>query len=496
MSLCWENLLTSHVSLFNADTAARASFSRAAPASTGESSEMSGRGRARAAQSTDARRAKSPACPAATRAKDREDPSPRTAHKGKGSASEPERGPRRKREEVDGGGGGASARAGPRPKPEPNRASPGGKPAREETDPSRILLETLEKLKIKKQHRAEAAATINEVVDMIEKFMEEETECFRQMVTLRTGSAYENVKINEPDEFDVMFAVPVYRTRVQQFGDGSAFCSAHVDRERRTRPYSQFVQEDGTISACDMLNHFRELVKVAVKDLDSLEVKKGCPAVTLQIMKSDMEFPISLDIVLGLEVHSSSWPSFTKDGCKIEKWLGSKVKRDFKFKPFYLVPKYEVCCFSTDAWRISFSHVEKDILKNHGKVKTCCEKQGVQCCRKACLKLLKHLLHTLKERHQKELSEFSSYLAKTVLLHACSSRVDDNYWATANLSHCFQMLLEDFEKYLKSGSLPNFFIPSHNLLASGYSRRSCEHLADFIAEQRNNGFPIFSGSSQ
>ncbi|KPP61227.1 cyclic GMP-AMP synthase-like [Scleropages formosus] len=394
---------------------------------------MSGRGRARAAQSTDARRAKSPACPAATRAKDREDPSPRTAHKGKGSASEPERGPRRKREEVDGGGGGASARAGPRPKPEPNRASPGGKPAREETDPSRILLETLEKLKIKKQHRAEAAATINEVVDMIEKFMEEETECFRQMVTLRTGSAYENVKV----------------------------------------------------------------------DVEVKRKKKGCPAVTLQIMKSDMEFPISLDIVLGLEVHSSSWPSFTKDGCKIEKWLGSKVKRDFKFKPFYLVPKYEgkgneakEGVLAKDAWRISFSHVEKDILKNHGKVKTCCEKQGVQCCRKACLKLLKHLLHTLKERHQKELSEFSSYLAKTVLLHACSSRVDDNYWATANLSHCFQMLLEDFEKYLKSGSLPNFFIPSHNLLASGYSRRSCEHLADFIAEQRNNGFPIFSGSSQ
>lgn len=66
--------------------------------------------------------------------------------------------------------------------------------------------------------------------------------------------------------------------------------------------------------------------------------KKGCPAVTLTTNVTSV--PISLDVVLCLMV-KPSWPSFTKDGLKIEGWLGTKVKRDYKCKPYYLVPKYE-----------------------------------------------------------------------------------------------------------------------------------------------------------
>lgn len=49
---------------------------------------------------------------------------------------------------------------------------------------------------------------------------------------------------------------------------------------------------------------------------------------------------ISLDVVLCLRV-KSSWPPFTNEGFKIEGWLGTKVKREYKLKPYYLVPKYE-----------------------------------------------------------------------------------------------------------------------------------------------------------
>lgn len=50
--------------------------------------------------------------------------------------------------------------------------------------------------------------------------------------------------------------------------------------------------------------------------------------------------PISLDIVLGLQVNSS-WPTFTQGGFKIDTWLGTKVKKDLKTHSYYLVPKYE-----------------------------------------------------------------------------------------------------------------------------------------------------------
>lgn len=66
--------------------------------------------------------------------------------------------------------------------------------------------------------------------------------------------------------------------------------------------------------------------------------KKGCPAVTL--ITQVQSVTISLDVVLSLMV-KSSWPPFTKEGLKIEGWLGTKVKQEYKRMPYYLVPKYE-----------------------------------------------------------------------------------------------------------------------------------------------------------
>ena len=68
--------------------------------------------------------------------------------------------------------------------------------------------------------------------------------------------------------------------------------------------------------------------------------KRGCPAVTL--ITTLQSVTISLDVVLCLKVNSS-WPPFTEDGLKIQEWLGTKVRRDQRLEPYYLVPKYEGC---------------------------------------------------------------------------------------------------------------------------------------------------------
>lgn len=49
---------------------------------------------------------------------------------------------------------------------------------------------------------------------------------------------------------------------------------------------------------------------------------------------------ISLDMVLALKV-KQSWPGSTINGLKIEEWLGTKVRTDFRRKSFYLVPKQQ-----------------------------------------------------------------------------------------------------------------------------------------------------------
>ncbi|KAI3363412.1 hypothetical protein L3Q82_012030 [Scortum barcoo] len=348
-----------------------------------------------------------------------------------------------------------------------------------------ILDKTLAKLKIKRDERSDASEVVNNIIKHIVKHLKS-TECFKEVdEPLRTGSYYENLKISNPDEFDVMLAIPVERVIIEPFKEDGAFYS--VGLKRGNSPLKKF-QETTTLSAYKMLQEFREEVKKSVKkfrEWTMTKKKKGCPAVTLTTEVQSVT--ISLDVVLSLKVQSS-WPAFTKDGLKIEGWLGGKVRQEFKWNPYYLVPKYEGSgaveadgVLARDTWRISFSHIEKAIMKNHGSEKTCCEKNGDRCCRKDCLKLLKHLLSLLKEKDS-SLDKFCSYHAKTTFLHACCSRTKDSDWRASDFSHCFQLLLQDFVTHLEKGELCNFFIPTQNLL-SGPNQRSCNSLARQIKEE-------------
>ncbi|CAK6960762.1 cyclic GMP-AMP synthase [Scomber scombrus] len=357
-----------------------------------------------------------------------------------------------------------------------------------------ILYTTLEKLRIRRNDRSDASKVINDIIKSIVEHLKKNSQSFQEVQEpLRTGSYYENLKISSPDEFDVMLPMPVTRVDIQPFGDDGAFYSVALKRGKS--PLHKFQDETGILSASEMLKEFREEVTKCVKPCKKWVLtrkKKGCPAVTLTTEVNSVT--ISLDFVLCLVV-KSSWPPFTKDGLKIEGWLGTKVRQKYKYLPYYLVPKYEgkgtVECdgvLAKDIWRVSFSHVEKDILKNHGSEKTCCEEAGVRCCRKDCLKLLKHLLSLLKERES--FDKFCSYHAKTTLLHACCSRTKDTDWQALNLGHCFQIFLKEFEGHLQKGVLHNFFIPTQNLL-SGVREEKCRSLAQCIRNERYNGFPIF-----
>ncbi|XP_035519735.1 cyclic GMP-AMP synthase [Morone saxatilis] len=357
-----------------------------------------------------------------------------------------------------------------------------------------VLHNTLEKLKIRKNDRSDAAEVINKVIKNITMHLKQNSQCFQEVEDpLHTGSYYENLKISNPDEFDVMLPIPVDRVDIKPFGADGAFYSVALKRGKS--PLQKF-QETITLSASTMLEEFRKEVMTSVKQFTEWKVtkkKKGCPAVTL--ITTVKSIIISLDVVLCIMV-KSSWPPLTKEGLKIEGWLGTKVKQDYKRKAYYLVPKYygsgqaeEDGVLAKDIWRVSFSHIEKAIIKNHGSEKTCCEKGGTPCCRKDCLKLLKHLLSLLKEENS-SFDKFYSYHAKTMLLHACCSRTKDTDWKASSLSHCFKMLLQDFVGHLEEGVLNNFFIPTQNLLSDPGQKR-CRSLAQRIREEFDKGFPIF-----
>ncbi|NXQ52205.1 CGAS synthase, partial [Anthoscopus minutus] len=318
--------------------------------------------------------------------------------------------------------------------------------------------------------------------------------CFSSIERQSAGSYYERVKISEPNEFDIMLVMPVERIQLDESDDTGAYYYVSFKRSPKEKGWFKFLEEDGKLSAFKMLQALREIIKQEVKNIKDVEVtvarkKTGSPAITLQIKNPPSE--ISVDIILTLEVQQS-WPLSTQDGLKVEQWLGKKVRRDLRFRSLYLVAKQNKRekVLRGNTWRLSFSHIEKHMINNHGNSKTCCESNGPKCCRKGCLKLLKYLLEQLKMKHPKELEKFCSYHVKTAFLHSCITWPNDSDWHLGDLDHCFQQCLGFFVDCLQKSQLTHFFIPQYNLLSLEDKARH-HFLSRKISYELNNGFPVF-----
>ncbi|KAI1241140.1 Cyclic GMP-AMP synthase, partial [Lamprotornis superbus] len=356
------------------------------------------------------------------------------------------------------------------------------------------LREVLSRLSLARDDVSEAATLVNRVVSHLVQAIRAKDSCFSSIERQSAGSYYERVKISEPNEFDIMLVMPVARIQLDEADDTGAFYYVSFKRSPKEKGWLKFLEEDGKLSAFKMLQALREIIKQEVKNIKDVEVtvarkKAGCPAITLQIKNPPSE--ISVDIILTLEAQQS-WPLSTQAGLKIEQWLGTRVRRDMRFRSLYLVAKQNKNekVLRGNTWRLSFSHIEKDMIKNHGNSKTCCESDGPKCCRKGCLKLLKYLLEQLKMKYPKELEKFCSYHVKTAFLHSCVTWPNDSDWHLGDLDHCFQQCLGFFVDCLQKSQLTHFFIPQYNLL-SLEDKAKHHFLSRKICHELNNGFPLF-----
>ncbi|PNJ13655.1 cyclic GMP-AMP synthase [Pongo pygmaeus] len=393
------------------------------------------------------------------------------------------------------------ARCSPKPRPPPrpwdvpSLGLPVSAPIWRDAAPGASKLRAvLEKLKLSRLEISKAAEVVNRVVDHLLRRLQKYNSEFRGVGLLRTGSYYEHVKISAPNEFDVMFKLEVPRIQLEEYSNTGAYYFVKFKRNPKENPLSQFLEGE-ILSASKMLSKFRKIIKEEInniKDTDVIMKRKrgGSPAVTLLISEE-----ISVDITLALE-SKSSWPASTQEGLPIKNWLSAKVRKQLRLKPFYLVPKHakEGNGFQEETWRLSFSHIEKEILNNHGKSKTCCEDKEVKCCRKDCLKLMKYLLEQLKERFKdkKHLDKFSSYHVKTAFFHVCTQNPQDSQWDPKDLGLCFDNCVTYFLQCLRTEQLGNYFIPGFNLFSSNLiDKRSKEFLTKQIEYERNNEFPVF-----
>ncbi|XP_048850123.1 cyclic GMP-AMP synthase [Brienomyrus brachyistius] len=386
-------------------------------------------------------------------------------------------------------------------------------------------------LTLRKTDKSWASELVNDLRGKFLEYLKRNAHSYLQSVTvLNSGSYYEMVKIGDPDEFDMMLLLPTPRLNWTEIAElNGLFYKVSLTHQTREKIRAFLLQDARTISPIKILEEIHHLVRKFIKTYEAPGGKHywtlnrknpNSPAITLllksvreedkekggeEVQESVMEAKgldtreqISLDIVPALEVsEAQGWPPATRKGLKVEKWLGSKTRCNLKSQGFYFVAKKpkklrrNLSPDSQESWRISFSHIEKQIIKVHGNNRTCCEKNAQKCCRKQCLKLLKYLIERLKQLYPNDLKPLCSYHAKTVFLHTLSDRAEDQKWAQKLLPECFLLLLENLQKHVHAASLPHFFVPDHNLFAPpDFPRRCLQFLQKTLEDQRAQGYPL------
>ncbi|XP_018422856.1 PREDICTED: cyclic GMP-AMP synthase-like [Nanorana parkeri] len=362
---------------------------------------------------------------------------------------------------------------------------------------SKHLRAAAKSLKLKMDDISKAAEKVNKVIDIIIKSeLFKSNPLFKSMEKMSTGSYYEGLKISNPNEFDIMLKIKFesYQTiELTSIDESGAFYTLAF-KKRKPAAMDPYIDNEQNILAKYILDEFRTLINNVLQQSGkpaSLEKKDpSSPAVTLTIPNEPEN--ISVDLVLALQIRQ--WPEKASNGMNIDSWLGTKEKQKYRKEPCYMVAKQANPGKKDkkDTWRISFSNIEKDILSHHGSAKTCCERQGPMCCRKLCLKLMKYILKQLKSENQRRMNQFCSYHAKTALLHTCTLYPKDEDWKLEDLDVCFNRYVESFLNCLRTYSLSNFFIPSHNLFSSDYiDKSSCKYLFEKLESEKTQNYPIF-----
>ncbi|XP_065258393.1 cyclic GMP-AMP synthase-like [Emys orbicularis] len=360
-------------------------------------------------------------------------------------------------------------------------------------------------LTLKQEEINKAAGIFNGFIDPFIRYLKERPErpYFKEVTKLTTGSYYEFVKIDHPDEFDVMLALPVRNYMYTEVDDWNGlYYKVTLLRQSRSFP-TPFLLEDGnTVSPVKVLEEFRKHVSQFITS--SYEVpspgwkmklsrkKQNSPATTVVMLDDKGGEVVSIDLVPALEI-SPPWPDSCRVGQDVEKWLGKKTK--LRNNPFYFVAKQPRGHDDKEVWRISFSHIEKEILNNHGNTKTCCESYHTKCCRKTCIRLLKSLFKDLKKDYPRQLSHLCSYYAKTSFLHTLTQWKEDTDWKPSDIACCFLRVLDDFIQHVENTNLPHFFIPNCNLFYS-FPLKDLKFLLERLREQKGNGLQAFAAHEE
>ena len=297
-----------------------------------------------------------------------------------------------------------------------------------------------------------------------------------QTTLVKSGSVYEGTKVCQPDEFDFMIRIDSLTDKpsFRPCDKGEGYAKLVLDEEG----WEEFKDEEGFFNPHMLSQFFKKLVNASLSDaevpeglvvervgqrmfketwwpvyseilgnIDGQERSSGVmyseshgPATTLTIYwqggNSYRDLPVSVDLTLTLDYHKAKPPVQLTE---------QEIQPVLQKCGFHVVPA------GFDSWRISFSMVEREILTT--------SPEGL----KTCYRVLKVVRDEISEMLGWDSSLVPSYMFKTVLFSELF-RTDRYRWEKDCRAQRIIQALELALEGVKTEKVPNFFIPSQNLL--------------------------------
>jgi len=185
-----------------------------------------------------------------------------------------------------------------------------------------------------------------------------------------TGSIYQKLKIDDPDEFD--FDLPLNELEVNQVNSHLSQEYAYYKLQPQQAGWRNLADGNGKLSSERVVQTFANYVRMAVDELNRdqqyaflFDIKTDHPAVTIRFKRDDKVL-YNVDLVPVIKV--KSWPDNLTLGWESRsknEWPNADIINEIKKRGVSLVPKLPkgVAILQRDiAWRYSFNNGEKVLL--------------------------------------------------------------------------------------------------------------------------------------
>ncbi|XP_068759350.1 cyclic GMP-AMP synthase-like receptor [Montipora capricornis] len=337
----------------------------------------------------------------------------------------------------------------------------------------------------------EIETRIQSFVHEISEYIGRKDPLFKNFV-IPSGSYYENLKVEGPDEFDFMMCLEALsRPGVCVSKDipfrnvlDPGYVDVRIIDEASRRQWKDYISKRENLKA-DVLKRFQNLIEEAVsnrtrlsqdKIVEHVEVELRKIPVTIKVIWNGTEYPnyeISLDLTLCIKM--SGWPAASDICQRVDNGHpGYDLFQEAVRAGHHLVAstigesgKRRPC------WRLSFSIPEGIVLNGIFR--------NAESASNAALKALKVLRkkhenslclfeddsefdpNTMSISYQRITWAFHSYVLKTMFLHEWTEFPDDSDWTMDKLGIRMKGILQRIRDSVVRKDIRSFWIPDYKL---------------------------------